>query len=272
MKKIILCAFLFLTLSACKNPSYKIKLNINILEYEDKVVDICQFIQKIDDAIIRDHTKQENKIDELDYEVKCPNYEIKKLGKQETSITVNGIDVIIAFEVEDTKAPNIKVKNEVLKVEEGNEYFDVKNLVEISDSYDENPLVTWSGEYDIKTPGDYEIIVNAKDSSNNISTRKLIVSVSEKEIEVVETPQSSENMFNQNANKDSNTPPIENKGNNSPAVSIPSGLAPKSFLFTQGYDLVTGFDACMSYKGNANGSCGPLQGNDGFPYGYQYQP
>lgn len=265
MKKYMSCFLLFF-LFGCSAISFNVELKTKTIEYEKEEIDICQYIKKIDGTNIREFNVSENKIMEKDFEVSCTPINVRKLGKQETTIMINGVEVIVNFEVKDTKAPTITIKSEELQVEEGNEYFDLKSLIKVNDAYDKNPTIGYTGEYDLSKSGTYTVVVTAVDSSKNKASKKIKINVDEKEVKIVER-ESATVLPNTTTNENNSV--TSNRGSTNQVVS---SLARKEFLFVNGFDLMTGFDACMNYKGNNVGACEPLQGSDGLPYGYVYLP
>lgn len=264
LKKILLI-FLFLFLVGCS--SYTVSIPTEI-EFEKTELDVCQFITKINDIEIRDFNRFANKIEEGEYHVACPTMQIKALGKQEVTISINSVDVAINFNVIDTTAPEIKIP-EKLEVEENNEYFDIKKLVAISDLYDKNPIVGFNGDYDLATPGVYSVTISAKDNSDNKASLDINVAVTEKDVEVIE----KEVYVNNGGNPAPSTlPPVNNSNPMNQAPIQPSSLPSKTFLFSEGLDMNSGFTTCQQYRGNNSGSCSPLRDGNGISYGYIYNP
>lgn len=247
--------------------SYEVKLKQDTFEYKEKTIDVCQYIEKIEDTKVKDYNRKKGRITETDYSVTRPTHVIKKLGKQEVNIKINDIEIPIQFTVVDTTSPAILFEKNEFEVEEGNTYFDIKKLITVEDNYDTKPIVTWTGDYDIKTPGSYQVEVKAKDASGNASKKKFKIHITEKEIEVIE----KETIIHQENN--SNTSTIPNHSNTQTKPTNPS-LPPKSFLFKDGYDMKTGFNTCQEYRDSAgaSGKCSPLLDDSGIPYGYEFIP
>lgn len=246
--------------------TYNVRLKTKI-EYEKSNIDVCQYIVKIDNTKIREFNRSANKIEEGDYHVACPEYNVTKLGKQEVTISINSVDVILNFEIKDTVAPTIILDKDNLSVEKGNEYFDLKKLVTVSDLYDKAPIIGYSGDYDINIPGKYSVTISAKDCNENSSRKEVSVIVAEKEIQIIE-----KEVIVKEENPSSNgtsSPPAPIVQSNSPALA---GLPSKSFLFSDGFDLNTGFQSCKTYRGQSAGSCSPLIDSNNITYGYIYNP
>ena len=113
------------------------------------------------------------------------------VGKQTITLTVKDSfgktkKVSYVVEVVDKEAPKITF-NPNLKVEEKNE-IDLLNGVSATDNSGEEITVTVEGEYDINTPGTYELFYVAKDSSGNEAREKFQLEVTKK---VVVVPKST---------------------------------------------------------------------------------
>ena len=80
--------------------------------------------------------------------------------------------------VTDSKAPTIDGPN-TLDVEQGNT-IDIKSNYSASDDKDENVEIGLSGSVDFGQAGTYEMTVTAKDSSGNVSAKKISINVKEK--------------------------------------------------------------------------------------------
>lgn len=275
MKKNLVLVIAFLVLSACDfNSTYEIQLLKDTIEYNEKSVDICQYIKSIDDVEVRDFNREKGKIQEGDYSVICPSVTVTELGKQEIIINVNSIDVNVNFKIEDTTAPEIIVEKNYFQVEKGNEYFDIKKLISVKDNYDSKPMIGFSGHYDLNAVGTYQVEVSAKDKNGNESQLTVRITVNEKEIEIVEkevpVQQGNGNTGSSSTNNGTNN---NNSGESQSQSVITNTLPEKEFLFSSGYyDLQSGFTACQQYRGNASGSCKPLLDQNSEPYGYVYKP
>lgn len=267
-KKYLIIILLFLF--GCKNPTYAIKLTQDTYEYEDSTFDVCQFIESIDDIKIREFNREKNKILEGNYSVQCPSLTIKELGKQEVIISVNNINIPVNFIVTDTTPPKIDIEKTEYTVEEGNEYFNIEKLVTVTDNYDKNPVVGFSGYYNLQECGEYTVTIKATDKNGNENSKDIKIIVTEKQVEIIEKEvviyggNSSNNNSSNPGNGGANIP------QKNPTVTLPL----KNFLFEDGYDMNSGFSACQVYRDSAgaSGRCSPLKNENGITYGYQYTP
>ena len=168
----ILMLSILVMLCGC-SIDYDVKLSSKSIEYETSKLDVCSLITQINDTKIRDFNRKNGRIEEGDISVNCRPYTIRELGKQEVDVEINSISIPISFEVIDTTPPNIKVEKSEFKVEKDNEYFDLKKLVSISDLYDQDPVVGYTGSYQLDKPGKYTVRITAKDQSGNVAEKRL---------------------------------------------------------------------------------------------------
>jgi len=116
-------------------------------------------------------------------QTKEENVDTSKVGKQTITLSIkdsfNKIKkVSYVVEVVDKEAPKITF-NASLKVEEGND-INLLDGVSATDNSKEEITVTVEGEYDTKTPGNYELFYVAKDSSGNETKEKFQLEVTKK--------------------------------------------------------------------------------------------
>lgn len=263
--KLLLTSCYLLILTAC-STNIDIE-HVDEIEFNNKVVDFCTLITKIDDYTIKGYEREDYSINTENYEIICPKYQIQKLGKQDISIKINGTDRKVSFNVKDTTSPNIVIPSNYFDVEKDNKYFNLKSMIQIEDLYDKNPIIGYTGHYDLEKIGKYYVDINAKDNSGNESTKRITINVEEKEVKIIEkeviitTPPTS------------TLPSISKPEQSKPPVSEPKPeptLQIKSFLFSDGYDIQSGFSACQKYRGSQSGSCSPLIDDNNIAYGYIY--
>jgi len=92
---------------------------------------------------------------------------------------INTTNATITINVVDKTPPIIsQIKN--YKITEG-DTTDISKTLFCGDNYDKNPKCTIKGEYDVNTPGTYNVTFVGVDSSNNKSTNKMNIIVEEKQ-------------------------------------------------------------------------------------------
>ena len=104
--------------------------------------------------------------------------DIMKVGSYEVTFTIKEgdktEDKTFTYEVVDTTAPEITSKEKIVLVK-GAE-FNIQKLVTASDMSGE-VTITSSVDVDTKKPGDYPIVVTAKDASGNETTKDMTITV-----------------------------------------------------------------------------------------------
>lgn len=282
MKKsnIFLFFFFCLILLGCDtnfNQNYELKYSKQI-EYSNNTIDPCELITSIDTIKIKDVDRRKNHIDLKQYDISCSDHIIKDIGKQETIITINGFDTYIDFEVVDTTAPKIKIKKN-LEVEQDNPYFDIKKLVDVVDNYDLNPVIGFSGKYDLSVPGTYKVKINAKDTAGNKSSLNVEINVKDKDVEIIEKPVIVDKPGSGNSNNKPvvpGNPSVPDKPNK-PVIPSKPNIKPanKKFLFVDGYNFTTAKDACVSYRSEmmknyiGHAACNTLKNENNEYIGYE---
>ena len=175
-KILIMCTILIIIIlfSSIKLINvYKVKKAKKIVELKTTEVEVYSDI-KLKDLISNINGKiiDNKKID------------TKKLGKKEITFEYINDDNIkinytITINVVDKTPPIIsQIKN--YKITEG-DTTDISKTLFCGDNYDKNPKCTIKGEYDVNTPGTYNVTFIGVDSSNNKSTNKMNIIVEEKQ-------------------------------------------------------------------------------------------
>lgn len=175
-KILIMCTILIIIIlfSSIKLINvYKVKKAKKIVELKTTEVEVYSDI-KLKDLISNINGKiiDNKKID------------TKKLGKKEITFEyINNdnikINYTITINVVDKTPPIIsQIKN--YKITEG-DTTDISKTLFCGDNYDKNPKCTIKGEYDVNTPGTYNVTFVGVDSSNNKSTNKMNIIVEKKQ-------------------------------------------------------------------------------------------
>ena len=157
-KKIIIFIILFLVIALI--TAFIIYLNVRIVD------DNSGFTLK-DDMTAEVYTKAnlENYIDNIEGKIlSSDKIDTKKLGKQElTFIYLNKDNKkrrgTIEINVVDTEKPLVWVSNNY-STKIGND-LDLENTIMCVDNYDNKPSCVVEGEYDINTPGTYNLTFNS---------------------------------------------------------------------------------------------------------------
>ena len=144
----------------------KNRINITLKKQEIEVyekIDLKDIINENID-ILNNKKIDTNKIGNQELEIEYKN----KIFKYKEKININIVD---------TEAPLILVNN--AWTEEDNE-IDLINNSLCADNYDARPTCTIEGNYDINTPGEYNLKYVAVDSSNNKTEKDFVLTVYKK--------------------------------------------------------------------------------------------
>lgn len=154
-----------------------------VVEYGSPNYDISKLVKKVDGKIVS---------------VK-KDIDTTKIGKQKIIVSVEKDNVVkevpISIEVKDTVAPEIKIKEKNIVIDEGTEFNFLDNLISVYDTVDGNlnyqmkeivnegvdtNYYTVLGDIDTNTAGSYTLTIRAVDKYNNTSTLDFVVTVKEK--------------------------------------------------------------------------------------------
>jgi hypothetical protein len=158
---------------------------------------------------------------------------------------------IISYEITDTTAPTIEGTRESIEIEEGQE---VNLLEEISttDNSENEVKLEVIGDYDINTPGEYELTIVATDEYENSTEYKFKLVVKEKPTQVAKTSKATTSSNSSNTSSSSKTSTSTSSSSNStqssqsPTISsdlipcpYPVGSVFKEAGIFKGYDCST---------------------------------
>ena len=101
-----------------------------------------------------------------------------KAGVFELTVKFGGEEKTLKYSVADTTPPQFIYCPSVITVHQGSG-FDPNVNIGFGDNYDKAPVVSFEGNVDTKTVGDYDIILTLKDSSGNTTRKTAVVSVVE---------------------------------------------------------------------------------------------
>ncbi len=144
----------------------------------------------------------------------------------------------IKLNVTDTKAPEIKIKEDIVTIAYGKEYNIKDNIESVKDPVDgdvpysdkagESNYYTVEGKVDTSKAGDYKITINAVDKNKNKSEKTYTVHVEEEEVEQpVYNPSNGGN--NTNTGGSGYNPPVNNGGNSSSSNSTTTCVSNGSY-------------------------------------------
>lgn len=157
-------------------------VNTPIVEYGNANYDLGKLINNVDGKIIS--VKQDIVTDEI--------------GKQELILIVSkGIisrEIPVSIEVKDSVSPEISIKDEIVVLEQGQDYGLIDNIENVYDTVDgyinyiDSSLVTDDlvdyytvySDYDYNVPGEYDVNICAVDKNGNSSNATYSIVVNER--------------------------------------------------------------------------------------------
>lgn len=282
--RMILLFFLFL-LVGCSTKKVDIELkDETVYSISKGLKTACMFIKKINGIEVNENTNFN------DFGIECMEIDLSKPQFNSiANIYVNGDVITKVFNVQDIEKPNIKIKESELEIKKDS-FININELYEVQDNYDEHPEVKVEGFYNVNVPGKYLIKIIAFDSSKNQNQQDLIINVVEftkeelalKKVEeekrLAEEKRKDEEAKKAKAVENIITPSYSSEHKTEPAIttshpreSVKKGVY-KKFLFTEGYNMETVYQACYNYLNSfGSGECVPLKNNNTY-IGYEYNP
>lgn len=261
--KIMLC--IMLLLSGCVSKENEITFS------DDRTIQVgsdfnsCTLVLKVGDRSITKFDYDGNRILVNDRDtVICPYIDTSKIGKKEIKFKYQDREYMIDVTIVDNEAPTLKCDNQEIHITIGKSIDELMKCIEISD-YDEEVKVNVTG-VDFNKAGSYTAEITATDSSGNTSDMNIIVVVEEEKTEISKENDIKQREEQINAKQEKPKPsgqvPSQNKENSEKVAKAEN----KRFLFSDGYDYTSCYDAALQYakdimsKGLAKGyTCEPIK-------------
>lgn len=266
MGKNKLILFILILLCGCSSDNDEIKFSENRTIQVGSEFNSCTLVEKVGNKEITKFDYDGNRILVNDRDaVTCPVVDTSKTGKREIRFKFKDKIYKIEVEIVDKTAPVINCKEKEIHISINETEKELLNYIEAID-YDEDTVVTVSGiEYG--KAGKYTIEVKAMDSSGNVSKLQCDV--------IIEEIKESHD----DAEPHENDPPVKNETESAGQSStkkpehtetkeqpIKVKAENRRFLFSEGYDYTSCYNAALSYakeamaNGLANGyTCEPIK-------------
>ena len=177
--------------------------------------------------------------------------------------TKKAADPQILVSIKDLSSPIINCADRL--VFQQDETIDVDRFISVMDNYDasiEYQLLDFPklDEQDHLQPGEYQFRIRAVDASGNAANKTITLVVEEKK--VVDQDKQNSGQQESSGSHASESKPVS-----------PVTKSSRSFLFSEGYDRNTAFQACTAYISGSNMMCRPLMNEDASLYiGYEAIP
>lgn len=247
---------LLLLISGCNKKTLNIELTNDRVE-AGTVTSACQLVKSVNGLDVTEVNLINNTLLSETQTVSCSDSGLESLGETILIFESNKIRTEKIVTVVDTIAPVIHLDQNEIGVEVNNEFFNLKELVKVTDTFDKNVSVSIDGFFDINTPGTYDVQLIAKDSSNNIATKDISIHVKEKEKEIVTVVEEKQVYINGNSNSSSESSKKVPEKKSSSRGPKPGN---KEYLFSAGYNMETAPSACQidltnAYNSGWGGTC-----------------
>lgn len=265
MGKNKLILFILILLCGCSSENDIIKFSDDRKIQLGSEFNSCTLVEKVGDKEITKFDYDGNRIlvDDEDA-VTCPAVDASKIGKREIRFKFKDKTYMIEVEIIDKMPPVISCKEKEIYLDTDKIETDFLGHIDVSDG-DDQTVITVSGiEYG--KSGTYTAEVKATDSSGNASKMQITVIIEEikeadKDVETTkkDPPVKNETDQPKQPSLDKTKEIIEND-----PVKIKAEN--RRFLFSEGYDYVSCYEAALSYakaamsNGMANGyTCEPIK-------------
>lgn len=265
MGKNKLILFILILLCGCSSENDIIKFSDDRKIQLGSEFNSCTLVEKVRDKEITKFDYDGNRIlvDSEDA-VTCPAVDTSKIGKREIRFKFKDKTYTIEVEIIDRYPPQINCKEKEIRLDSNKTETDLLDHIDVIDD-DKEIVLTVSG-VNYGKAGIYTAYVQAADSSGNISKLQLTVIIEEIK------------KADENTEKKENNQTIQNKVDTiqQPSVDKPKEIIEekpvkikaenRQFLFSEGYDYESSYEAALSYaknavsQGLANGyTCEPIK-------------
>ncbi|CAM4166710.1 immunoglobulin-like domain-containing protein [Erysipelothrix aquatica] len=241
----VLSILVFLT--ACQSEQLDIQLKKDRYEVGE-LSTACDAVATVNNVAVSEIDTNNKTLITGGKKISCSGSELNSLGDKILIFTGEKASKEFVITLEDTTPPVIHFDGKEIAVEVNNEFFNIHDLIKVTDNFDKNVKLSVDGAVDINSPGDYALSLIASDASGNQTKKDVVVHVTEREKEIItvieERPiyvdgssSGSSSSNNGSSNQQNGETPSINKGNK------PAG---REFLFSDGYNMQTAPSACES--------------------------
>ena len=295
MRKALLVLVVLGLLSGCRvtnnQPTYDLELVAEQVEVSDQN-SACYLVRSVNQVTVKeDMIDSTHILLPTKQQVDCNRVDLSQLGKKKLRFVIGNEVIEKTIEVVDSISPEIESEQEYV-VEVGNQYFNLKQLVHVTDNYDESVSLQEDGYLNLNQVGEYPVKLIAIDTSGNRSEKEVLVKVIEKEkeviikeVEVEVKPSESTPTTTTTQPSPSPQPQPEPQPEPSPSPQpqphpdpqpAPPAVTPKSkyFAFSDYGSFDVTMSACNQWitqnkHSSQNASCTPVSDGEGIYIGYQ---
>ncbi len=276
---LILIAFL---LSGCAANRCEIEFVTNTRIEAGIDYNACELVRSVNGKEITKFNLDGDRIIIDNDTVICPIVDTTVLGAKKVEFKYLDEIYEVTITVLDVTPPIFGIDKSVLKVQKGMNQKELIGFLNVHDDYSDFSI-SLEGNLDLNKLGEYDIKAIAKDDAGNCSEKSIHVIVEESANESTKREEKSINATapvnlpsNEN-NVNNNKPPLQNDVDDNTSQEKKHLIAEnRTFLFSEGYDYQTCYDAAISYaeemiaQNKANGyDCTPIRNEQQEYIGYQ---
>ena len=238
------------------------------ISYGDRDTDTCRYISRVDSTSVNSSMITDGTLNVGSYTIACPAIdEDADLGEVKLDYVLDGEIYSTTATIVDDTPPAIKTDSRMLEFEEG-QVKDLSSYYSVSDNHDDVKDITITVEangFDGNKAGDYKVYIHAEDTSGNIGTAILYITI---------TPAKKESAPDKSFSSGGNAGGGSGGGGYTP--SSPQGgsyVVPActfaSFYESQYGDLISAYNAAMNYYSSCgSASLNPINDAEGNTIGW----
>lgn len=277
--RLIMTCSVLIILSACiakDDISFKKVTEISV----DSDVNTCSLVESVNGKKVTKFDWDGDRIVVEDDAIVCPVLDTHEMGKKTLIFTYRNGEYPLEINIIDDIKPVMGYKSNELILNISDREKDLLQKLDISDEHSAIEKLFVEGKINYDQAGKYPVKIHAEDESGNVLEKEItvIIQKEEKTEKQKETKPNEETETGNHQQKyteqQNDVPPQQNQGNGQNHQNAATAEN-KMFLFSEGYDYDSCYQAGISYakemvaQGKANGyTCTPIK--DGKEYiGYQ---
>lgn len=244
----------------------------------DSDVNTCSLVESVNGKKVTKFDWDGDRIVVEDDAIVCPVLDTHEMGKKTLIFTYRNGEYPLEINIIDDIKPVMGYKSNELILNISDSEKDLLQKLDISDEHSAIEKLFVEGKINYDQEGKYPVKIHAEDESGNVLEKEItvIIQKEEKTEKQKETKPNEETGNHQQkyTEQQNDVPPQQNQGNGQNHQNA-AAAENKMFLFSEGYDYDSCYQAGISYakemvaQGKANGyTCTPIK--DGKEYiGYQ---
>ena len=241
----ILSILVFLT--ACQSEQLDIQLKKDRYEVGE-LSTACDAVATVNNVAVSEIDTNNKTLIAGGKKISCSGSELNSLGEKILIFTGEKASKEFVITLEDTTPPTIHFDGKEIAVEVNNEFFNIHDLIKVTDNFDKNVKLSVDGAVDINSPGDYALSLIASDVSGNQTKKDVVVHVTEREKEIITVIEERPIYVDgsSSGSSSSNNGSSNQQNGETPSINKENKPAGREFLFSDGYNMQTAPSACES--------------------------